>query len=347
MTPHENDVLNEAIEVFQKETNLNVELGPQEVVQGDNRVDAILRIDLAGKTTEYWVEVEAGNITAGQLVHLMITNMDRLDDKRRQKLLVTRYVQPKIAKALKEFKIQFIDTVGNAYINDPPTLIFIYGNKPQPSLALIAEEGMLARAGIQVIFAFLCKRELCNANYREIAEQAQVALGTVAGVMKDLTTQGFLIDTNDNQRRLIRKKELFDKWMNAYAEKLRPKKLIGKFAVTKPDFWQQAELGPFDAQWGGEVAAYRLTRYLKPEIVTIYTRKPTHDLILGLKLRQDKNGQIELRERFWKCENPELDKTMVPPLLVYADLMATGDTRNIETAKLLYNDYLQRYFDQD
>jgi len=201
---------------------------------------------------------------------------------------------------------------------------------------------MLGRAGIHVIFALLCKRELCNAPYRDIATQALVALGTVAGVMKDLRVQGFLVEDKEKQHRLIRKKELFDKWMTAYAEKLRPKILIGRYKATKPDFWQQAEIDRFDAQWGGEVAAYRLTHYIKPEIVTIYTRKPIHNLTLDLKLRQDKNDDIELRERFWKCENPELDKTIVPPILVYADLMATGDTRNIETAKTIYSDYIQR-----
>ncbi len=336
MVTRENDILNQAVEAVRKETNLNIELGPQELAQGDKQIDAILRIDLQGKTTEYWAEVKTTvtNITIGQIAHQFEGNQTKW-------LLVTRYVQPQLAKILRDLHIQFIDAVGNIFFNDPPTLIFIRGNKPQPFLPIMPEEGILGRAGTHVIFALLCKRELCNAPYRSIAEQAQVALGTVAGVMKDLIARGFLVETDDT-RRLIRKKELFDKWLTAYAEKLRPKKLIGRYKAIEPDFWQQAEIIRLDAQWGGEVAAYLLTRYLKPEIVTIYTRKPVHNLTFDLKLRQDKNGDIELRERFWKFDNPELDKTMVPPLLVYADLMATGDPRNIETAKTIYNDYLRR-----
>ena len=342
MVTRENSILDQAIEAFGKEVNVNIALGPQQTLQDGKIIDAVLRIDFFDKPIEYWVEVKATvtNITAGQLAHQFEGNLAKW-------ILVTRYVQPQLAKTLRDLRIQFIDTVGNAYINDPPILIFIRGNKQEPNLAFKTEEGMLGRAGIQVIFAFLCKRELCNAPYRDIAEQTQVALGAVAKVMKEITAQGFLIDTNDKQRRIIRKKELLDKWLVAYAEKLRPKKLIDKFTGTKPDFWRDAELEHFDAQWGGEVAAYLLTRYLKPEIVTIYTRRPIHDLTLGLKLRQDKKGNIELRERFWKCENPELDKTIVPPLLVYADLMATGEARNIEAARHLFNDRLQRYIDQD
>ena len=85
-----------------------------------------------------------------------------------------------------------------------------------------------------------------------------------------------------------------------------------------------------------------MTHYLKPEVTTIYTRRPNNDLILDLKLRQDKTGDIELRERFWDFQNIEPDPTVVPLLLVYADLMATGDPRNIETAKMIYDEYLQK-----
>ncbi len=38
---------------------------------------------------------------------------------------------------------------------------------------------------------------------------------------------------------------------------------------------------------------------------------------------------------------------MVNPILIYADLIATGDQRNIETAKVIYDQYLIRYFRED
>jgi hypothetical protein len=342
----ENDILKQAIEAFQKETNFKIAFGHKEILQGDKGLDAILRIDIQDKTIEYRVEIRTTNITATQLIHLMLTNRERLGDRRPKKLYIIRYVTPQMAKNLKKANVHFIDTVGNAYICNLPTFIFIHGNKPQPGVTFMPEEKILARAGSQAIFALLCERELCSQPYRNTAEKAQIALGAVAKIMKGLAAQGFLVKA-DNMRRLIRKKELFDKWMVAYAEKLRPKKFIGRYKAANPDFWQQVEIDRFDAQWGGEVAAYRLTRHLKPEIVTIYTRKPINNLVLDLKLRQDKNGDVELRERFWKRENPELDKTMVPPLLVYADLLAAGENRNIETAKQIYHDYLQRHIDQD
>jgi len=34
-------------------------------------------------------------------------------------------------------------------------------------------------------------------------------------------------------------------------------------------------------------------------------------------------------------------KNLVPPPLVYADLLATADARNVETAKMIYDEYLK------
>ena len=184
------------------------------------------------------------------------------------------------------------------------------------------------------------RRELENATYREIAEAANVALGTVAGVMKALTKQGFLVEFPKEQRKLKRKKELLGMWTIAYAEKLRQKILIGRYTANTPTFWERLDLHPFGAQWGGEVAANKMTHYLKPELITVYTRKPINELILTQKLRKDETGPVELRERFWKFETDE--NILVPPLLVYADLLATAETRNIESARVIYDEFLDR-----
>jgi len=52
---------------------------------------------------------------------------------------------------------------------------------------------------------------------------------------------------------------------------------------------------------------------------------------------------LELRRPFWgtlQIEQPRPD--VVPPVLVYADLLATGDGRCLETAQLLYEAHLAR-----
>jgi hypothetical protein len=60
-------------------------------------------------------------------------------------------------------------------------------------------------------------------------------------------------------------------------------------------------------------------------------------------LRRDSNGAIELLRKFWKFE-PWEKKSLhtAPPLLVYADLLMTADDRNLETAELVYDQYIAR-----
>jgi len=38
---------------------------------------------------------------------------------------------------------------------------------------------------------------------------------------------------------------------------------------------------------------------------------------------------------------------MAPPLLVYADLMATGEQRNLETARMIYEKYIVQLIRED
>jgi hypothetical protein len=57
-------------------------------------------------------------------------------------------------------------------------------------------------------------------------------------------------------------------------------------------------------------------------------------------LRTDVNGNVEIYRRFWTFDGDQAG--LAPTPLVYADLMATGDGRCIETAKMIYAEHLFR-----
>ncbi len=115
-----------------------------------------------------------------------------------------------------------------------------------------------------------------------------------------------------------------------------------------PDFEgpEQIVLQNPRAYLGGEAAAAQLTRYLKPEIATLYLPENTvNDFILKARLKKDVNGNIELLNTFWEFDHARELKGLVPPVLVYADLMATANDRNIETAKMIYDKHIARYIE--
>jgi len=201
--------------------------------------------------------------------------------------------------------------------------------------------------GLKVIYVFLCNPELVNAPYREIAAAADVALGTVGWVITDLKDLGHLVEMGKKKRRLTGLKKLFDRWVEAYPEQLRPKLLIGKFTTNEADWWKIKKLQNFDAYMGGEIAADYLTQYLVPEIKTVYMRGKPQDLQLTFKMRKDPDGEVELLKTFWNVECDWPDNKIVNPILIYADLLATGDPRNIETAEMIYEKEIAQHLRED
>ena len=70
-----------------------------------------------------------------------------------------------------------------------------------------------------------------------------------------------------------------------------------------------------------------------------------NNLILEQQLRPDVNADIEALEAFWDVAEEAAwqggyPNDTVPPLLAYADLMATTDSRNLETARMIDDRYL-------
>jgi hypothetical protein len=182
-----------------------------------------------------------------------------------------------------------------------------------------------------------------NKSYREIAKEAGVSLGAVNWIMNDLKSLGHLADFGSRGRRLVNRKELLKRWTSAYPEQLRPKLSIGRFRTRHGhDWWKKAQL-PSEAFWSGEVAAQLLTKYLRPETVTIYSESNLPKLQAQYGLQRDPTGNVELLRRFWKFDHWEKQNLQTaPPLLVYADLVRTADDRNLETAEIIYEQFIAR-----
>ena len=179
--------------------------------------------------------------------------------------------------------------------------------------------------------------------YRYIAEITNVALGTVGWVLNDLINLGFVVEMGDRGKQLLKKEELFNRWCIDYNEKLRPKLLINKFTGHK-DWWVHYKLNPEYAQWGGEVAANKLIKYIKPQDIIIYADHEKYKkVVIGNKLRKDTNGDIVFFEKFWKVDKNNEFKEIVNPVLIYADLINTRNQRAIETARIIYEKHINRH----
>ena len=334
-------ILHKAIEILRKNTGLTVEIEPNPHYTG-YEAEAVIRI--VWQDIEYLFDAEIKNVINGATLGVAVRQLELFQ---RKGMLVARYITPQIADELNKMNIPFIDTAGNMYIDEPPLLIFIKGNKLDGANLKVIRTRAFRPAGLKVVFTLLCNPGLENAPFREIAEKARVALGTVSYVMNDLKKLNHLIEIPPGKRRLTRKKDILNRWITAYPEQLRPKQIIGLYRAENRNWWKQAEMGGLNIFWGGEVAAAQLTEYLEPQRITIYTNKPAGEFLLKNRIRKDLQGDIEILWMFWNFEIDWPHKNMVPPLLIYADLLATGEARNIETARILYEKELHRFIRED
>lgn len=341
----ENELLHEAIEVIHQETGLKINLLEKETANYWQKVDAV--VELQETAVQLFVEVKkwARNTNTGALIHHM-NNLKELGDT----LLITEYVNPVLAERLKDNKIQFLDIVGNAYINQKPTYIFIKGNKAKTDHTYKHKAGKAFQGkGLNILYTFLTKPEMLNATHREIAERAQVGLGTVGIIIKDLIAHdNFITHGKNKHNELNNHKKLLHKWVAAYPSYIKTKQETQLYTTEDANWWKNIDIGKFNGLWGGEIAAAKYTKYLNPKHALVYIEKEDKNKLLRTaRLRkiaphEHPDVKIELVKPFIKIE--ELKGTapnLAHPLIVYADLIETADPRNLDTANRLYDEYLR------
>jgi len=337
------EILRNAAEACTRETGLEIKI--KYVIRAVKETDAKIAIDHRGKKIVLDAEIKNKVTTVDALLPLV-----KAKNEPEKIVLVVPQVTDRMADRLRAGGIQFMDEAGNVYLNQPALYIYVKGKK---NLAL-AKPPMVGRTfkqtGLQLLFIFLCNNDLVNQAYRTIAAQAGVALGMVNWTMQELKELGFLEEMGtrrNRQARLIKKEALLERWVTGYAEQLRPKLIHGRYQGT-PGWWNDATLDPETALWGGEVAAAKLTKHLKPQDIILYVdRQKPNAILMDHKLKKDPLGNVTLLYRFWDPEVIPPNQDMVHPLLVYADLMATGDQRNLETARMIYELYIIQFIRQD
>ncbi len=341
MTPEEREtaLIGRVIEGFQAVTPIRLELAPPDkghTTAPAAELDGTLYLRLPNGQTAgpFALEIKRtlNKATLGQLYQLTRTAT-------MPTIVVTDYVNRNMAEALREANVLFIDTAGNALINAGNVFVHIVGQKrAKPDGASKPPTQALRAAGLKLILALLDDDALLNRPYRQIAEATGVALGTITNVFNDLEELRYL-QTIGDRRRLLNRDDLLHQWAAAYIEKARDKQLIGRFNTEDWRAWTDADLDHLGAYWGGEVAAQKMTGYLKPETATLYLTQPAGRLQAEFQLRRDPNGPIELLRAFWPPVM-HLNAQCAPPIVVYADLLTIGDDRALETARLLYEKYI-------
>ncbi len=328
-------LLEAALKAVARTTGLEGKLEGLYTIAHDYGIDAIVKFTFEGKIHRYAVEIRAVD-RVDRLALVPVKYKNGLEGK----LLAAPYITQELAERCRAMGTQFIDTAGNAYLKAEGMHIYITGQKRPLTAMPAAKDRATTATGMRVVFALLCRPDLLNAPYRDIAAAAGVALGTVGWVFFAMQNRGHLLIDKRKKRQFIDVRLLIEEWARNYPVRLKPKLAAQRFHAPAVDWWKTAGIEKRAALFGGEVAGDILTKYRAPGEVLIYAEGDPARIIIDNHLKADPKGEVEILEKFWRFETPNKEPRVVPPLLVYADLMATQDTRNHEVAKLVYERYL-------
>jgi hypothetical protein len=347
LNPSTSKIVTQALLALREETGLDLALSNQLPI--DSEADCFVLTPAQTLAVEVKRNIRPEHL--GAIIH-HIKNLHPIG------LLIADYINPNIAKTLKENDVQYLDACGNSYLNLPPIFVNITGQK---SVLDTKKETNKAfdTSGLKLIYGFLCDKNLVGASYREIAEQTGIALGAVGTVLNGLVDAGYLINQGKaGKRQLINRRKLLDRWVEAYSEKLKPKLHVGEFISDDPSWWKTFDIAKFGAYWGGEIGAAKYTDYLRPKIATVYLPEASGNKLLAaakLKKSVEWSGHdpsvVNIYRPFWtdklQSASALLIRDTVHPILIYADLIATAGSRNLETARMLYDHTIIEYIGED
>ncbi len=332
--------LERALEAMTRETGLTAKVLRWEPKGGPDQVRPDALIEVAGGQGKQRFAVEVKNVDRFEILHHLRTFWPR--DAREPLLVAAPYITMQLAERCREMGMCFADTAGNAYLRAPGLHIYVVG-KRRPAHATPAEEGRaVTPAGLRIVFALLCQPHLLKTPYRNIAATARVALGTVGPVIKDLETRRHVTPEagTTTGHRILDPDRLFAEWTAAFPTILKPKLNARKFRAPRPNWTEGVDLKLYGAYWGGEVAANRLLGHLQPATATIYAENMPTQFIVDHRLKADVNGDVEILDLFWDPQRLPGIRDVVPPALAYADLFTRTEGRDLEAAKMIYEQYI-------
>lgn len=281
-------------------------------------------------------------ITALYLPHLSATaalQASAIADTNSPLLVVGPRLHPSSAETLRTRGLWYIDGAGNAYLrHQGGLLIDVRGRRSavseQPDTPRDGSHGNGPRNPFtpkraQVVCVLLAVPELVEAPLRSIAECAGVSVGMAKETMDTLRTTGFL-EQLGSRRRLVRAGELLDLWAAAYPGGLgRANRLL----VASGDIHGWSAPEGLQVAVSGEQAVPGNIR--NPESLVLYVHTADNglpaDLVIHNRWHRDPHGAVVIRNLFWR-RLPDQRPGLAPTVLIYADLLASREPRQLEVA---------------
>ncbi|GAB3634740.1 type IV toxin-antitoxin system AbiEi family antitoxin [Hymenobacter arcticus] len=242
-------------------------------------------------------------------------------------LLVYDYVSSKLGEQLRTQGQYYADAVGNAWLQHPGLLVSVQGCAPPAAPPPQVVSSALQVQLLRLLFQLVLEPALATYAVPTLAAHTQLPVAIVRRVLRSLAAQGLWQENPGLLGSELRLPDAAHYWLIRYAKTLRARLNAHRYSPRHPAAlagWHQRDL-PAECLWSGEAAAHLLLRKPgAPGSLTLYSQLPRTHVLRQLDLVPNTQGPIEILNAFAPaaCFAPT-DPRCVPPLLVYADLLAS------------------------
>ena len=331
----EKEILKTAINELKQRTGASVKHLP---IDRDIDMDAYLEITFGKISYPFYVEIR------GEVNKIIIARItDRFESPKNQWLLVAKYIPGPLKEYLRTNGYNYLEATGNCYIRMDQILIHI-NDQEVKHIRQTATGKLWKSTGLKFLFVILQDPTMLTKPYRTIAHAAGIASGNISNLIQELTDLGYK-GSDFEAENSISTAKLMARWVEMFEVTLKPKLIKGHFRFLRSEQQQQwHNIKAGGIYWGGEPGADLYTHFLNPEKFTLYTNKTGNELVPQLKIVPDEKGDITILDKFWNdWPGDRSIANAAPPLLIYAELKNSLDSRNWETAEKLKQQFEWKY----
>jgi hypothetical protein len=316
------------------------------------RPDACIELAVGGRKRVFAVELKQSDPISRIAIDHWIGQMSAVP---LNWILFASHVGPQLSRYLRQHRINFIDQDGNCHLSiDEGHVAYIEGRKRS---APAWESHGMGRAGYKILFALLARPGLVACPVREIATASGASKTAASSVLGRLTSEG-IIGATRRDRILLRPDDLLQRWLNGYVDRLRPRLLFGRYETriedtdeldgflrhelsTKGEGWFADGPKTIRWAWGGTAAEHRLLHYYRGTTTIIHFEAPPKTAARRLGLAPARSGSITFLGVPGPLAFEQRERNTVHPLLIYSELLASGEERARDAARRIREQYLQ------
>jgi hypothetical protein len=254
-------------------------------------------------------------------------------------ILLALHVSRPMGEKLRARGVNYCDLAGNLHVRLGASYVALIEGR---AAAKPAEPSGLTHNDYRVLFALLVDEDLLAASVRVLSEASGVSKSSVSRCLARLEAKRMLVRGEPGSVRSQRD-ELIDQFVHGYVATLRPRLLIGTYRPAENpkvlDKKLAHRLGALKWGWGGDAGAYRLVEHYRSQRTAVHLEADPGDLPKRLKALPSRDGVLAVLGIPGPLALGGASE-LAHPLLIYAELLASGDPRSREQAAMLLPEHV-------